>query len=133
MAARGLGKAYQGAKWISRGGRLALYIRDGLACVYCGASIEEGIVLTLDHLIPHCQGGSNASENLVTSCRKCNSSRGSRDWKTFVETVAAYLNHGITAAQIIEHIETTVARPVDLAGAKALIAARGGYTQALQG
>lgn len=131
MAARGQGKAYQGAKWLSRERRLALYTRDGLACVYCGAAVEDGAQLSLDHVIPHCQGGDNKSTNLLTSCKRCNSSRGARSVEDFCVAVAAYLNHGIQASDILAHIQDCLSRPVDIKAAKALIAKRGGFTQAL--
>lgn len=133
MAARGLGNRYQGAKWLTRARRLGIYLRDGLACCYCGATVEDGAQLSLDHLTPHCEGGSNTNENLVTCCRRCNSSRGNRPVAVFCDAVAGYLNHGITGAMILAHIETTRQRPVDTKAATALIAARGGFTQALKG
>ena len=131
MAARGLGAKYQGSKWLTRERRLALYIRDGLGCCYCGVGIEDGALLTLDHLIPHSQGGTNVSDNLITACRTCNSARANRTLDEFAERVAGYLNHGITAEAILTHIQTTITRPVDITAAKALIAARGGFTKAL--
>lgn len=123
----------QGMNWIRREKRLALYLRDGLACGYCGEGIEDGARLTLDHLTPHSQGGSNAATNLVTACHRCNSSRGARTVEAFCTAVASYLNHGVQAEAILQHIMTTVHRPVDLAAAKRLIAARGSFTQALRG
>ena len=121
-----------GMNFVRRDLRIALYLRDGLACVYCGAGIEDGAKLTLDHLAPHSDGGSNAATNLVTACHKCNSSRGNRDYHTFAMQVATYLNHGITGGQIILHIETTVQRPVDRQAAKTILAARGGFMAAMQ-
>ena len=44
-------------------------------CAYCGATDN----LSLDHLIPRLRGGEDAADNLVTACRSCNSSKGSRD------------------------------------------------------
>jgi hypothetical protein len=132
MAARGLGSKYQGSKWITRERRLALYIRDGMGCAYCGLGIEDGAMLTLDHLTPHCQGGKNTSDNLITACRTCNSARGDRTLEEFADRVAGYLNHGITADQILTHVRQTVGRPVDTKAAKALIAARGSFAQALK-
>ena len=123
----------QGMKWIRSEKRLSIYLRDGLACAYCGASVEDGTKLTLDHLTPHSHGGTNAATNLVTCCHKCNSARGNRDYRTFAATVAAYLDHGITAEQIVSHIETTVQRPLDVPAASAIIAQRGGFTAALRG
>lgn len=122
-----------GMNWIRKERRLAIYIRDGFACAYCGAAVEDGAKLTLDHLTPHSHEGTNEATNLVTCCHKCNSSRGNRSVAAFVEAVAQYLNHGITGQMILDHIATTTRRPVDVKAAKALIAQRGGFTAALKG
>ena len=50
--------------------------RDEHKCVYCGFkgdSFEKWLQLSIDHLIPKSQGGSDDSENLVTACNHCNS------------------------------------------------------------
>jgi len=121
----------QGMNWLRKEKRLAIYVRDGLACCYCGSAVEDGTQLTLDHLVAYSHGGSNDATNLVTCCAKCNSSRGNRDWREFAAKVADYINHGVTAEQIISHIESTTQRVVDVKAAKVLMAARGGFTQAL--
>jgi hypothetical protein len=41
------------------------------ACVYCGTADD----LTTDHLIPRSRGGTSSPDNLVLSCKSCNSSR----------------------------------------------------------
>lgn len=70
--------------WIRRDKRLAIYLRDGQCCAWCGASVEdEGVELTLDHLVPCELGGDNSETNLVTACRSCNCARGAltvRQW-----------------------------------------------------
>ncbi len=119
--------------WIRREKRLALYLRDGLACCYCGEGIEDGAKLTLDHLTPHSRGGSNEPANLITACHRCNSARGSRGWKQFAGRVASYINHAATVEAIIGHISRTRRRPVPLAEAKEMIARRGGFAAALRG
>jgi len=133
MPARGQtnGK-YQGAKWITRDRRLALYIRDGLACAYCGSGMEDGTPLSLDHIIPHCNGGSNQSDNLITSCKKCNSSRGDRSIGDFAESVADYLDHSVTPDQILIHINDCTMRSVNIAQARQIIQRRGSYQAALE-
>jgi len=131
MAARGKGAGYQGSKWLRRERRLALYSRDGLACCYCGHGVEDGAVLTLDHLRPYSKGGSHANSNLVTSCLRCNSARGTRSVAAFARDVAAYLNHGVAAEDIIRRIRNTVRRTVDVQAAKAIINRRSGYSAAL--
>lgn len=114
---------WQGSKWIRPERRLAIYLRDGLACIWCGASIEEGALLSLDHVKPHVNGGGNENGNLVTCCKTCNSSRGSRPVATFAKVVASYL--GVDAKGIIQRVRNATRRNVDLAEAKAMIARRG--------
>ena len=124
-------KSWTGMNWITPKKRLAIYLRDGLACCYCGASIESGAALSLDHLLPHSHGGSNEATNLVTCCKRCNSARSNRDYREFVATVAAYLNHGVQAEAIIAHLETTSQKTLDVKAAATLMAARGNFSQTL--
>lgn len=91
---------WQGMNWIRQDKRLAIYLRDGLACVWCGQGIEDGITLSLDHITPHSAGGSNEASNLVTACSGCNSRRGDRNASEFAKAVAGYVNHGVTATDI---------------------------------
>ena len=132
MAARGMGTKYQGSKWIRREKRLAIYLRDGLACVYCGATVEDGAMLTLDHIQPHCTGVDNHETNLVTACRRCNSSRADRPVAEFATAIATYLNHGVKADDIVAHVQETAQRPIDVAAAKDIIARRGSWAMAIQ-
>lgn len=126
-------KNWNGAKWIRRERRLALYMRDGLACVYCGSGLEdEGVTLSLDHIIPVSRGGDNRSRNLVTSCRKCNSVRGDRTLRDFAYAVASYLNSGATAQGIMDHALNCAERPVDLRAARRIIGRRANWQQALE-
>ncbi len=59
------------------------------ACYYCGGTQKLGT----DHLIPRIQGGPDEADNLIPSCRSCNSSKGRRDmmswanWKGFFPTI----------------------------------------------
>lgn len=82
-------KANNGGKWIRPEKRRAIYVRDDLACVYCGKHIDDGIELTLDHLLPQELGGSNDEKNLVTACKQCNSCKGTKTLSQFV----SYLKH----------------------------------------
>jgi hypothetical protein len=43
-------------------------------CVFCGSAEN----LSTDHLIPKNRGGDNSADNLVLSCKSCNSSRGDK-------------------------------------------------------
>lgn len=49
-----------------------IFKRDNNSCIYCGSKHD----LTLDHVMPKSRGGKTHWENLVTACKKCNSSKG---------------------------------------------------------
>lgn len=124
---------WQGMNWIRQEKRLAIYLRDGLACAYCGCSAEQGTQLTLDHVVPHAKGGSNHEQNLVTCCFRCNSSRGDRSVRTFAKAVAAYVNDGRTPAEICAFVRKTTDRSLKphKAEAAAMIARRGSAAKVL--
>lgn len=121
----------QGMNWIRQEKRLAIYIRDGMACGYCGHSVEQGATLSLDHIIPNIKGGSNEATNLVTCCARCNSSRGVRSLRSFARAVAEYLGHGTSTEEIILHINRTRQRVLPLEAAKEMIARRGSAARVL--
>lgn len=116
--------AVNGGKWCRPDKRLGIYLRDGLACVWCGYAVEDGEHLTLDHIKPHCKGGRNHESNLVTACRRCNSSRQDRSVTAFAKVVAAY--HGEDAGEIIRRVRRLASRNLKKyrAEAKAIIARR---------
>lgn len=119
----------QGMNWIRPAKRLAIYMRDGMACVWCGAGVED-VKLTLDHLTPYSRGGNHDAKNLVTCCHRCNSSRGNRSVKAFAVVVADYVDHGETAARLLKFIKLTTSRSLDVPAARELIARRGGFVNA---
>jgi hypothetical protein len=123
---------WQGMNWCRQDLRLAIYLRDGLACVYCGEAVEDGVKLTLDHVIPHSAGGSNKVENLVTCCHKCNSSRGDRPLAQWIGAVAQYLD--VPAEDISQHVISCQRREVKpfRVQAKELIALRGSAKKAME-
>jgi len=86
------------SSWIRRERRLAIYLRDGGKCVYCGtgpgvtrllvcgrllpqpsrgenAPVRLTPSLSLDHVRTRHADGGNESGNLVAACRRCNSTR----------------------------------------------------------
>jgi hypothetical protein len=126
-----MSKNNHGMNWIRQDKRLAIYLRDGLACVYCAASVEEGASLTLDHVHPVINGGTNSTVNLVTSCIRCNVAKSTRNVREFVDTLAAYLDHDIKAIDILRHIETQRASAVDVMAARDMIAKRGSTARVL--
>lgn len=124
---------WQGMNWIRQSSRLAIYLRDGLACCYCGDSVENGCQLSLDHVQPHDLGGSNEISNLVTCCKRCNSSRGKRSVASFAKATAQYLNHGIEAKAIVNHVKACTKRDIKpfRKQANELIASRGSAAKVL--
>lgn len=122
---------WQGMKWIRPTTRLAIYLRDGLACAYCGDGIETGVMLTLDHVKPHSKGGSDKPANLVTACKTCNSSRGTRSVPAFSRSVAEYRNHDLDADEIVRHVRRTTRRSLPRQEARDLIARRGSLKKVL--
>lgn len=102
--------------------------------MYCGRTIEEGATLTLDHIKPHSEGGSNSERNLVTCCAKCNSTRQTRPAGAFAADVAIYLGiESVTGLTIMAAIRSNTRKSLKpfRAEAKQLIARRGSAAQAI--
>jgi len=53
--------------------RRAIFIRDSFECQYCGATAEN-----VDHIQPRSKGGTHTWDNVVASCRPCNSKKENR-------------------------------------------------------
>ena len=124
-------KRTQGMNWIAKNTRLAIYLRDGMACAYCAATIEDGAQLTLDHVKCYSKGGSNDPANLVTCCSKCNSSRGARSLSVFADAVAGYVGHGTTGADIVRHVRNCRNRKLPRELARGITKRRATWADAL--
>lgn len=100
--------ANNGGKWIRTDKRLAIYLRDGFQCAYCGAVLEEGdTLLTLDHVTPQELGGSNKSSNLVCACKSCNSSKQDKPLRAFLACLA---EQGVTVEDVPRQIRNRTRR-----------------------
>lgn len=53
-----------------------LKFHNGAQCSYCGCTEQ----IVLDHLIPRAAGGRDTGDNLLPACKRCNSSKGSKDF-----------------------------------------------------
>jgi 5-methylcytosine-specific restriction endonuclease McrA len=51
--------------------RESIFKRDGYACLECGHDAIKH--LTVHHIIPRCEGGTDDPENLETLCWRCHS------------------------------------------------------------
>lgn len=60
-----------------RENRLKIYERDNYKCQHCGKQLDR-FTSTLDHVTPVSKGGDNSFENLITSCRECNSKKNAK-------------------------------------------------------
>lgn len=117
-----VGKERQGqcqprGRWIRPEKRLAIYLRDGFACLYCGSDLRGSVAsdVTLDHLLPRSAGGTNDPTNLITACRTCNCTRGNKPW---VDTCSGGAR---------DRIEQLRRAPLNMDLARALMADRAGY------
>ncbi len=54
-----------------------LYNRDGGVCGYCLVSLSTNSA-TVDHVIPTSRGGKNHWENVVLSCKRCNTKKDNK-------------------------------------------------------
>jgi 5-methylcytosine-specific restriction endonuclease McrA len=57
--------------------RRAIYRRDNDTCQYCGKK-KPTSELSLDHVLPRCQGGLTTWENIVVACTECNAKKAGR-------------------------------------------------------
>jgi len=54
-----------------------IFQRDKFKCIYCGkSSIEDGVILHVDHIMPYILSKNNSIHNLVTACDMCNLTKG---------------------------------------------------------
>jgi len=122
---------YNGMNWITQVKRLAIYLRDGLSCAYCGDGIEQGASLTLDHVKPARKRGSNSERNLVTACARCNMAKAKRPLVEFAAAVASYVDHEVTAEQIVDYVNSQTRRALPLEKARDMVEQRGSAAKAL--
>lgn len=83
---------HQRKHWLPKLTRLAIYLRDGFRCGYCLADLHDADCrdLTVDHVKPRCDGGTDNPNNLITACRTCNCKKQNLPAKSFAgpETLA---------------------------------------------
>lgn len=62
----------------------AVFRRDGFKCRYCG---NDHVPLTVDHIVLWEEGGPTIEENLITSCKKCNNTRGNMPYEEWLNSL----------------------------------------------
>ena len=70
---------------IKKNKRLALYLRDSFTCAFCKLDMKgmDARLITLDHIKPRAQGGTDDPTNLVTACLRCNCVKKDANITTF--------------------------------------------------
>lgn len=63
-----------------------IYLRDKHTCTYCGQRFDKSH-LTIDHIIPKCNGGKDSYMNCITSCKECNAKKGKKSVEEFGRTM----------------------------------------------
>lgn len=64
-------------KALSKKSRFEVFKRDSFTCQYCGAH-PPSVILHVDHIHPVSKGGTNDTDNLITSCESCNLGKSDR-------------------------------------------------------
>lgn len=98
--------AERAGRHVPKGTRDGVYRRDRGACVYCRA---RG-ALTVDHVRPRADGGSNDESNLVTCCLRCNRLRHRCPMRYWIQWCQD-LGFG-TTAEVAERVVFAVSTPV---------------------
>lgn len=80
--------SYQVNRFRNQTARAKLFNEDGNRCAYCLVSFETlpQRLMTVDHIVPRSNGGTNALTNLLSACHMCNSRRGDAPLHEWVGT-----------------------------------------------
>jgi 5-methylcytosine-specific restriction endonuclease McrA len=97
--------------------RLRVLARDGYVCYYCGHEGQDGNGLTIDHIIPVSKSPELAIDesNMRIACKSCNSKKGSRNERVFLETTRTppdFSGNPSLTQSIIHQDSPFTARPV---------------------
>ena len=110
-----------GMDWVRLSLRMAIYFRDQFDCIWCRQVFPIdplGYNLTLDHLD---SAGGHRVENLVTSCKSCNSAKRDlslRDWYQHLK------EQGYDVRRVQDRVRRAVRAPINLDMGKCLAAIR---------
>jgi hypothetical protein len=111
----------RGMDWVRLPKRLAIYYRDSFDCVWCRNVFPIdtlGYGLTLDHLNSK---KDNTSENLVTCCPHCNSSRKNLSLDEWYQYLA---KKGYNVHHIKARIQRLIRKPINIQAGRYLASLR---------
>jgi hypothetical protein len=88
---------------MSWSGTVREWVREreqGNVCIYCGGSDK----LTTDHILPRSCGGEDIPDNVVSVCKSCNSSKGSKGLYEWRELDANDNHHRIAEGKYLKYL-----------------------------
>lgn len=80
--------------------RLAVWKAASGRCVYCAERIPLDRV-TIDHVIPRCEGGADDRGNCVSACTQCNKAKGAMSIHEFITEHPHYGRNFIRLARTV--------------------------------
>lgn len=86
-------------KGMSKNKKSAVYRKTNGHCAYCGEWLDPFSPWTVDHVLTRIRGGTNNLDNLVLSCKRCNSAKCDRTDEEF----KVYMND-----RIIGHLKAAM-------------------------
>lgn len=105
--------------------------RDGSKCRRCGRTIEDGVKLVIDHIIPRAWGGLTEIENLWTLCEECNLGKKHHESDVNAEAMKRVLGQTSGRARILEYFKLKVGEVVTKAELQ-IIAGIGDYPRRIR-
>jgi len=104
--------AAQDTAGISNKLRYAVLRRDNSRCRRCGRTVEDGIKLAIDHILPRTWGGKTELDNLWALCEQCNLGKKDHESDLDAETMKKVLSETSGRARILEYLRIKVGQVV---------------------
>ena len=76
-----------------------LFLKSGGVCAWCGALLDDAVIVEFDHITPFRLRGANTRENLCVACADCNRRKSDKHPARFAQEQAA---RGITTPLVAD-------------------------------
>lgn len=81
-----------------------LFLKSGGVCAWCGAMLDDAVIVEFDHITPFRLRGENARDNLCVACADCNRRKSDKHPARFAQEQAARGIHTpLVAAMLARH------------------------------
>jgi biotin operon repressor len=104
--------AAQDTAGISAKMRYAVLHRDSSRCRRCGRTIDDGVKLAVDHILPRDWGGKTEIDNLWTLCEPCNLGKKNFESDVDAATMQKVLAETSGRGRILEYMKLKVGQIV---------------------